>query len=350
MTMHSPSALSTMPAIDQTWGVDKIRVSFAVSLEDCNPDSSLWTSIRRRKATDSFDVAEDLSGHFEVGAATVHVDLYSRSSNCHIDFNPSRLLGGGPADICPAGAATRAVELAIQHVASDVWPSFAWVDFETGEIVWDEDWRERVRVKELHLARNIHVADAELVKTAITAILGRGQRVKDVKESRHGGWTVSNKTASVGEDMLYNKLAQMADTGADDAYLSQFEGGLLRFEARLKRDRLKSNGLERLADVDDDGAWSALAARWDATRWGDPLPGTGDTFRATAHLKPYQQASLIGFLHLAAAGRDSIFTDSQLRDLRKRARECGLTPGLPVAMLGDPEEYMDLAAGALLRL
>ena len=43
-------------------------------------------------------------------------------------------------------------------------------------------------------------------------------------------------------------------------------------------------------------------------------------------------------------------TDSQQRRMRALARDCGLTPGVPVAMLGEPTTRLDLRTGTVVPL
>ena len=108
--------------------------------------------------------------------------------------------------------------------------------------------------------------------------------------------------------------------------------------------------MSRLSDVNATSAWEALEARWEATRWGSPLPGKGEVADAVSALSAKQQMELIGFMHMAEVGADMHMTDWQRRRMRELARDCGLTPGVPVAMLGEPTTRLDLRTGTVVPL
>ena len=83
---------------------------------------------------------------------------------------------------------------------------------------------------------------------------------------------------------------------------------------------------------------------------GSPLPGKGEVADAVSALSVNQQMDLIGFMHLAEVRADTHITDWRRRRMRKLARECGLTPGVPVAMFGVPTTRLDLRTGMVVLL
>ena len=101
----------------------------------------------------------------------------------------------------------------------------------------------------------------------------------------------------------------------------------------------------------DERAWKALEARWSATGWGSPLPSSSGLLEALSGLSGVKTERLIGYLHLGATGQaESVLQPSHIRSQRKLARELGLTPGMPVELLGQATQHIDLAAGRLLPL
>lgn len=352
MDSHLVSATATptpAPGCDWSWGVDTVTVSYGVVLDQCDPSSPLWSRSSSTNLRDDLPEAEVFTGFLHLPEQDVRVTLYTARSICHLHFNAARFVGSGPTDLCPADAVRPLVHRLIEQLHGEVWPEFAHVDEVSGEIHWDSDWASKVRIKRLDLARNFQVSDPAVVKTGLSHIQTRYQRTRSVEESAGGGWTVWNRTKKSGSDRLYDKSAELDLVEGQEA-ISSTGSHLFRFEAQLEKERLRSLGVATIDALDEAKAWAALNARWGATRWGSPLPRRGDAAQAVQALKPRDQATVLGYLHLAAEGLTDGFSDWQRRDLTKKAKSCGLTPGVPVVMLGPPSQRLDLLSGSLVHL
>ena len=345
---------SQPPAADGSWGLDTVKLSFYVNPDQCDLSSPLWSMTSSKNLRDDQPEADTLSGfhlmHLPHGPFQVHARLYTARNICHLEFPSARFLSADRRDLLPPDALCRVARLIIEDLHAVAWPMFMAIT-EDGEILWDDDWATEVRMSRLDVARNFLIEDPAIVKASLAAIKGRYQKAWTIDGNANGGWTITNKTESSGRDRFYEKDAEMRGqhfTDRGDLLVSQ--GTLFRFETQVQKSRLAALGMSRLSDVNAASAWAALEARWEATRWGSPLPGKGNVAVAVSGLPVKQQMELIGFLHMSEVGADLHMTDSQRRRMRDLARSCGLTPGVPVAMLGEPTTRLDLRAGTVVSL
>lgn len=349
--MNSFSDSTAPPAVsDWTWGVDTVRISVPVDLQQCDPSSSLWHSSSSRNLRNSVTEADAFAGsHFietPHGTVKIRVFLYTGSATCNIEFNTPRLVSADRRHLLPPDALQPLIRGVIDDLRYAIWPDFAQVT-EDGEVRWTDDWAAKVRFTRLDLSRNFIIADPDIVKAALDAVQSRHQRERIRHGSRRSGWTITNQTLTAGHDTMYDKQAELEDQ--HDIHLTSVDG-LFRFEAQIKGDRLKTLGIKRLCDLNEYSAWNALAQRWAQTRWGSPLPSPEGLLQAVQHLPIRKQCTLVGYMHFAAEGMTGRLSESQQRTLRAQAKACGLTPGMPVQLLGTPKHRLDLRAGCLVPL
>lgn len=337
------------PPQDWSWGIDTVKVSFDVDLSLCDSSSPLWTRSSTQNLRNDRPEAEGLGGTYvlpqSAGGAKVVMNLYALDKVCHLEFNAARVVSARREELLPPDALGPLVEGVIEQLRPVLWPAFVTVTPD-GEIVWAPDWRSKVRISRIDLARNFEVDDPALIRQVLPVVTGRYQRGKRVYDSTGGGWTIEIPTQEVGKDKIYNKTAEMSRDPDDDVRLRAMAKSLVRFETQVLRSRLVSNDIKTLDRVNAGSVWATIQARWDATCWGSPLPVRGDVLCATADLKPKDQITLIGYLHLAAVGACANQTETTHRNMRKLARKCGLTVGLPVELMGRPRTFLDLWAGA----
>lgn len=335
------------PEQDWTWGFDTVKVSFDVNPALCDFSSSLWVRSSTQNLRIDMPEAESLLGWYLLPQvdweAKVRIDLYVMDRVCHLSFNAPRMVTPVKERLLMPDALPPLVRGLIEAIHDTVWPDFIKVT-EDGEIIWDDDWSTRVRLSRLDVSRNFEVEDTQTIKLACGAISGRYQRGTVVYKSKYG-WTVESPTTSVGKDKIYDKTAELSRNPADADRMAGLATALVRFETQLMRSRLKDNGLKRLSEVNGRSAWHALEARWEATGWGGPLPVRGEMSEAMTHLRPKDKLILTGYLHHAAVGDLADQTETTHRNMKRLAKECGLTVGLPVELMGKPEFHLDLRTG-----
>jgi len=335
---------------DPDWGVDTVKVGFYVDLSQCDLYSPVWSFTGSRNLADAGMEADRFTGWVPIDvdgeAVPVRIELFSARGLCHLQFNAARMVSADPRSLLPPSALQPLVAGIIDHLRDIIWPTFVQVT-EDGEALWADDWADRVLFRRLDLARNFRIPEPSVVRAGIECSASKYGKRRSIETSANGGWTVWNRTAQSGSDRLYDKAAEVRNKQSHQADALRSCDGVFRFETELRRDRLTRLGLGRLSDLDEVSAWKALAHRWDSTRWGSPLSSPGEVAQAVRSLPVKQQASLIGYLHLRAAGMANGFTKNQIRTLNKKAQMCGLTPGMPVHLMGTPSKRLDLYSGTL---
>ncbi|MBB1510666.1 hypothetical protein [Tessaracoccus sp. MC1756] len=329
--------------------MDTVKLSFRVDPNQSLTHAAFWarTSSQIRPGTHVEDETHIGFVHFPNGNA--RVTLFAQNQVCHVEFNAARLIHGKSTRLLPVADLQKVVEGVIREVSRYSGPDFIHTG-RGGLQHWEEDWPGRVTIKRLDVARNFIVSDAALIKRVLPAIPCRYGRSRAEHTNSTAGWTLSNSTRRSGQDRLYDKQAELANRSIECS-VTEGDGRLFRFEAELQGHRLKTYGLTKLRDVSTEASWKALEARWHAVRWGSPLPGGSGIMTALRPLKALQQRRMLGDLHLAAAGMaKDVLTPAQYKRFQADARKLGLTPGMPVELLGEPEQYLDLVEGRLMPL
>ena len=328
------------------WGIDTVTLSYNVNPALSDPSSSLWQRSSSLNLRDDMPALDDMMGFLDLPNGRVKVILYTARDICHLHFNAAVLAHGKSEMLLVPEALTFLVESVIDAIREAVWPDFVTVD-DNGEIIWDDDWTTHVRFKRIVIARNLVIADPALVKAALPSVKARYGKHQVQHKSGPNGWTIENKTAGSGTDRIYDKSADLEALELED-HLGQIEGRLFRFETQIQKDRLTQAHLSTLEQVNSEAAWDALIHRWEQTGWGSPLPTKGSLLDALEGLSPLLIQRLIGFLHLEAVGLSAdVVTRTQIRESRTLCKKYGLTPGLPIDLLGPATQRIDLLAGAL---
>lgn len=334
---------SCMPS-DAHWGIDTVRISFVVSPEHCDLHARLWPLVSTRNLRDDLPEAETLVRDVQYESAAVRTTLYTARNICMMHFNAARMVSPKSSTLLPPAAFRTLVYRLLEDQMAVTWPHFVRIS-EDGELVWQDDWAEHVRIKRIDIARNLSIADPEAVKIGLRAARARNMKTQHEYTDANGGWTLENKTARSGTDRIYDKSADLARWEVEERLLSGTP--MFRFESQVQRDRLERLGLRRLSEITDERVWQALEERWDATGWGSPLPGRTDLFGAVKGLSVAVQEGLLGYLVLAESGDTAHMSRSHVAERKRLAKSLGLTPGTPVDLLGAPDRRIDLRAGCI---
>ena len=342
------SSRDYVPESSKSWGIDTVKIAFKVDTSQCDSESPLWVGSSTQNLRNDQPDAQMLRGFYVLPNLTrevrVVVELYLLDGLCRMSFNAARVVFQDKEDLLPPDALKPLVEGLINALFDVVWPQFVTVTSD-GEIVWDANWMQQVRISRLDLARNFEVRDSMRLRHALPLVRGKYQRQKRVYDSGGGCWTIEVPTSCVGKDKLYTKSAQLALDPDDAARMASLSGELVRFETQMMRNRLKDHGLNTLDRIDSRSTWMAMRSRWDSTGWGSPLPQRGDLLKAVDALKAKDRVLLIGYLHLAAVNAQVNWGEASERRMRMLAKQCGLTIGLPIELVGPPETYLDLVLG-----
>ncbi|MEZ5116085.1 MAG: hypothetical protein R2737_07440 [Candidatus Nanopelagicales bacterium] len=330
--------------------MDTVKVAFEVDLSQCDTSSSLWLgSSSRNPRTPQSATGETFRGRYQGTSANAAVRLYTERGICHLEFNAARMAGLKAPDLLPPDALSVLVGKVIEEVSTVVWPVFQNVDEVTGQVCWAPHWEDQVKLRRLDLARDFIIDQPALVQRVLKEVQPKYGKTKAEYRGPHGSWTLTNQTKSTGMERIYDKSAELASDTVQ-AVMTKAGDRRFRFETEIRRDRLNALGLRRLSDVSAHTAWQALEHRWNATRWGSPLPSSTDLSNILMGMTPQNREKIVGFLHLEACGLTSDFSESQLNDRRARVRKAGLLPGIPVDLQGPPSHFLDLSSGRLIRI
>jgi len=268
-------------------------------------------------------------------------------STCYLELNAARFVDSDPLYLLPPDALLPLVRGIITDLSHAVWPVFMHVS-EDGEMVLEPDWAQQVRLTRLDVARNLQVSREGLMRKTLDAVQSRYSRGKKVFTSSGGGWTIYNPSAKSGQDLLYDKRAEALKK--DKVLGADVPEGTYRFEAQMRGERLKRRGLGRLDRVTAQSAWEALSHRWVQTRWGSPIALGGGLAEAFEGLTPDMALRILGYLCSMGEGGIVALDDRKSRQLAKRCRGLGLTPGLPLDLMGGQAKQLDLFAGRLVAI
>lgn len=332
---------------DINYGIDTVAFYFPVDLADCDHTSSMWEyeGPRNRRKADAD--GGSLAANLNVGFANAHINLYIGSSRCRIEVNAARVLYPKSQQLLHPGALSRVIEVILKDLAGIVTPSFdAFNDL--GELLRAPDWTDFVTFTRLDATRDFVISDPALVRLGLAQVQSKYQKTHKITTSPNDGWMIECGTKWAGKDSFYDKEAELRNHGVD---ASRSDGATIyRFEAVLKGDRLTRSSMKKLSDVTDERVWEALETRWAATGWSAPLPSSTGLLEAVGHLSQTRMDGLLGYLHRRAAGQGTSMPPRYMSEKNKLAKSCGLTPGLPVELLGKPTRYLDLRAGKIKKI
>lgn len=330
---------------DAEWGLDTVNLSFAVTPDLCESDTSQWTSESSRYWSDSSRTNSQVEWNYETEYATVKVILYVDKERCSLRFNAARLLSPKSRQLLPPPALKALVAGLLEDIRSHVWPAFDKVT-EEGEIIRDEDWAQQVTVTRLDVARNFLIDDVYALKSALVQAKPNYGKTSHLYWDSKGGWTLSNDTGRSGKDRIYDKSAELAGYKADETFSEN--GNWFRFEAQLQKKRLINLGLKTLATIDDESVWFAIQYRWKACNWGVslPEPGTLGELLATIPTQAIKSGVLL-VLAASSLGLTHLFTQSKMKTYSAVARKLGLNIGQPLSEVGVPSRQLDLEEGAI---
>jgi hypothetical protein len=336
------------PFSDGNAGLDTVTLSFPIDLNSVEAESSLWTIEDYSSFKDSGRQRQKFVGTLKKDYADIRVTLFPGYERIQLHFNAARLISPKSATLLPPEALVPLVEAIIDEISVTVRPVFDVVDYSTGTITRDPNWRHMVCFTRLDLARNFVIDQPAELRRALEATKPKYGKTLHMYWDFNGGWTLNAATKRSGHDRFYDKAAELRNFCVEETIGES--NGLYRYETQLEGERLNTFGLKTLADVTNDRVWNALEERWTALGWGVMIAEPNSIIAATRHLPPAEQDALIGFLYKAHLGDFSGYTDSRRRMLNSKAKQCGLIPGLPLELIGVGQRILSLDAGKFIDL
>lgn len=332
---------------DNNWGIDTVAFYFPVDIADCDHTSDIWQYEGARNRQKAETEGGSVVANLICGHANVHINLYMSSSLCRVEVNAARVLYPKSEKLLHPGALSHVIEVIIDQLTGVVSPIFDTAT-EAGEIIRDPKWQVQITFTRLDVTRDFFISDPAIVRLGLAHIKSKNQKSHKVTTSPNDGWSIESGTKYEGKDIFYDKKAELRQLRVDSS--SGNPGVIYRFESVLKKTRLSKSGMKNLSEVNDERVWAAIQSRWEKTGWHAPLPSSSGFLEAVSHLSQTRMDGLIGYLHRRAAGQEDSIPPHYRREKDKLALSCGLTPGLPVELLGKATKFLDLESGRIKKI
>ena len=345
---HQVADDTTSPPLpqDSRFGVDKTTLLVDNS-EHCGPMGDGWEPVPYYDAKVG-GVVEHYRRTFQVGNGTVIVTVRLNRGHSQIQFNPSAILYGHNKRLTPPEALEPICKRVIAEITGEFWPVFIRVDSD-GVIQFDEDWADKVRLKELELARDFLV-DAVYVQPLFEALRHSPPRKRSQRQvidaGPKSGWTIYHRTKSSGGDKIYDKTAELEAKGVLAANKIERQ---IRFEATLKSSRLDKFGLKRLSGISSTGVWQALESRFQASKFNVSLNSQARALKLLAGMTYSQREKAMGYLELTRLGLVSDLSPRLNQQRGKLVLGLGLSPGVGLKSILKESVKLDLFSGTLAR-
>lgn len=333
---------------DDDYGVDWITLRIDLDPSSIDLSSPMWTVTRKGKVPDPDITYDCYYIKIPFGQTVVDGQFYVDSWRIYLSFNPSTALFGKSKWICPVVEVAPLVGKLLDHCSPLFMPVFDRMD-DQGTITRDLNWEASVWLSRIDCARNIYIDDPIRFQEAIAAAQAKNAKTKSIHTSGKRGWTVENKTATVGLDRVYNKDAELARHGVIEERDPAL-GVCFRFEAQLRADRIDKFGLRYLSSISDEKVWNAIESRWNDCRWNVKFAEPGTFGKAISHLSASDKTGLFGYLGKHQYGFLDDITESAERKYGAICKTLGFIPGKPIETMGAATRVADIFAGRVIDL
>ena len=254
---------NSTPPLDDSWGIDKIVIRFAIDPNECDLQSSFWFKSQSKQGKPGLPSFESYYGILELESASCYVSLHlGQVTTASVEFNPSRFISEDPFVLAPAISVAEVFKKSIQTLESVLLPAAINRD-QHGNLTWPIGWERGFWISRIDVARNFQVADPAALIQGLSKVQSRYGKTQKIYRSSGGGWTISNETKSSGCDRFYNKSAHTFNQGLER--FCKADETICRFECEIRKARLELLNLRNLGDVTDANVWTAICARWEAS-------------------------------------------------------------------------------------
>lgn len=340
-SFSNPSGtLANLPS-DSEWGLDTVCLSIPVTDTVQELAHNSW-DLSAGTQTDKVDKSKYIS-NFLAGHAKVNVTYMPLHSTLYMQFNAARLLSRKSAELLPPKALKPLVEKLLLDVIpqTPVMPMFMTIDHE-GTFELAAGWARQVGITRLDCARNFYVDCPEYVRHALSNVKGKYQKVVHIYFDKEG-WTRANAAKSAGIDRIYDKSAELRNLELDERF--HWDKRIYRFEAQLKKDRIKKFGVGTLDRISDESVWEVLETRWKSCRWGIALPGKGSLDELLLDLPEKDRLPFTGFLAVCGEGMGDVVDPKTRKRFAKLASSIGVVPGLKISQYRPMNRVLSLWHG-----
>jgi len=341
LSLEQLRALQPSPPNDIDWGIDTVALHIPVESSVAELAHNDWYASNGEQ-TEKIDKSKWYS-NFMVGWANVYVSYSPLYGSVYLQFCAPKVLAPTSTSLLPPKALAPLVENLLLEIVPQipVLPRCMAID-EHGTIDFQVGWQSQIKIARLDCARNFQISKPDYLRHALAKVISKNMKVAHMYWSKTG-WTRSNMTKKEGMDRMYDKSMELLNHELDEQF--QWQGGIYRFEAELKKDRLRKTGLLALDKVDDATVWGALNWRWELSNWGIFMPGEGSMGELLKGLKEDVQLRFVGYLALESKGLGDLVKAKEARKMNRIADGLDLIPGAEITDYGVMNHYLSLWHG-----
>ena len=331
-------------------GVDKVIIDYPLDREFSDGSAEFLTSKGIRATWLPGEGIVYAKGNLKgPNDSAMRIKIDRGGSMAEVEFNPSRIFDPEGSTLCSPDLVRDAAAAVILFLASNYIVPIWYLDRWTGEIRhegpmnWPSDWLTFVKIKRLDVARDFYSPFKDFSVSKISKIKIPGYPNVN-KYTNHGvitgiTWGKNNHVRHT----FYNK--SLKHDG--DQY-----GGWFRFEIQQRSFRLKTQGIESLADLNEDSVFSLIWDRWEASKLFTVVRiGEGGSKlieRLQELLPPAKLLSFVGIAYLKAKEYPVRISTQTLNQYRDIADSVGFSFGNNLDEVGNLEVFLDFATGEVL--
>ena len=326
---------------DGTCGIDKVRIT--IPLLDQSVDLRLW-------AIELFGNS-NLKGDVEFDDfPNLYISSYVTPSKAvQVEFNASDFTYPLGYNLCPFELLPEVTKIVIAKIVDQssglIMPSFF---PDTGEILRPEqyhaNWAQSIDISRIEISRDFTIKDPKF----------NLEQLKYAKPQRSRGIThiINDKTlntlthpaASTSRRVvLYNKTNQMKDKDP-----SRYPDTTIRFEVKLPRKQVKTNGISKLAWACPQSLEFILKDYWTKSNYHEPLlHGSYSIAELIDEYGVYDGALLIGYATACEAGLKIMYSTEDQKRFNALLKHLHIKPHLPLSAQGTPYGQLDLKKGTI---
>lgn len=334
-------ALQSTPPNDMDWGIDTVALHVPVNSDVAELAHNSWYASSGEQ-TEKIDKSKWYS-NFTVGWANVYMSYSPLYGSIYMQFCAPKVLAPTSTALLPPKALVPLVESLLLELVPQipVLPRCMTIDGH-GTIEFQAQWQSQLKIARLDCARNFQISKPDYLRHSLARVISKNMKVAHMYWSKTG-WTRSNMTKKEGMDRMYDKSMELLNHELDEQF--QWEVGIYRFEAELRKDRLKKTGLLTLDRLNDESVWNSLHWRWEQSNWGIFMPGQGSIGELLSGLKEDVRLRFVGYLALESKGLGDLVEEKEAKKMSRIAAGLNIMPGAEIAEYGAMNHYLSLWHG-----
>lgn len=351
------SYLESLPSyhLDGSFGIDMIRVSLIV-----DPNSVVHASfLSNVYGTEG----NKTNGRVRLpGQPNIYLFWPDTGKQImSIRFNPSNFSRLDGYEICPPPLLSTYVEKVIRAVLAmgDPQARPIFMENEPWGVIgpWPSNWTESIGISELHLARDLTIADARFDLEQMRCM--KPQRMGAVKLILGPTDLVETVTHTSGKGtsrhQIYDKHKErkkaLASKKQGKAVSKPIPKGTFRYEVQMPRLALRKKHINTLDLLTPDRIQKMALNYWSDSNYHRPLIWEGQVATDLApSLTDTEIAQVLQFIRNQSLGVNMSYTPKEVKQIEKAIKKFGISSKSPLSQQGKPYGHLDFEVGGLVPL